>query len=634
MKKIRVVICLLLTVVLTCSLAAPVMAASNNIKTVKVKSIKSSWTASTEMVNWSGSDWAKEWVNWMLADAGVSYGTDLQKARALYDATIKYADYNNSKLNEWVLYDGRWTQIRDIRSSSLSSYVEHYTFMQCMEQVAVYASDPRTTTPKWLAGDYARFLTGMLRIAGIPAYIEVGYVASEDDYLFRVIMIDGATNWSYYLDPCSADRYNDSDGFFQMTKLNYDYDYKFSKIYDEKAEAKKPPATEPTKPKPDPKPTTPTPTPTRPTTPEVSAKSKSVGNVSASWLASSKMVNWKSADWSEWVTWLLKNEDAYYGTDLQKARALYDATIKYGNWDDDYLDRDVWYNGKWTSLRDVPAKKVETYVPQYTFTQCMEQLADAVLYDGTLPSWRCGDYARFLTGLLRAADIPAYIEVGYQKSLDHYHYRVVMIDKAKMQKYWLDPCMADETGDYDDYFKMTETLYANDYVYKWTDDEKASSVVLAAAGSKSTGSAGGDTNTTTTTQKITIAKNKRYNNGEFDLSFVIDGKTISNDMAVVSYDGKLWFPARDLAHILRKYTVRPLSLNWSKTYDTLSFGDTERNRNEAITWTSTVNKTAQAYLVPKAWYGGYQTEVRVIVIDGLAFVNAEELMEEVGLIVK
>jgi hypothetical protein len=347
----------------------------------------------------------------------------------------------------------------------------------------------------------------------------------------------------------------------------------------------------------------------------------------SSWTASTDMVNWSSDEWTTtWVNWLTKT-GVRNPSFSQRVEATYDSVVSYADYNYALLNNRVEYNGQWVYIENIPTDDLAYYVPQYTFSELLDQVAQYVGGNANKPQWTCGDYSRFMVGLLRAQGIPAYMEVGYQSYAGRYHMRVAIADTANKRIYYSDPTFGATSGNSSKWTWLTWTEYTDDYSQAYMSSERLPSkrpadnppspnrpnpqppIVRPNYPAKTA---------------ISIPAANRYD--DVVVPIRKNGRLVANvPMRVVWYDNAWWFTARDACMVLDG-TTKEVNVRWSSDKNTLLFerGSYQSNGTE-VNWDYgsyiSIDKKSQAYLLPPAFFCDEQTNIRVISIGGTTYVR-------------
>ncbi|MFV0485091.1 MAG: hypothetical protein ACK5MU_02600 [Candidatus Saccharimonadales bacterium] len=344
--------------------------------------------------------------------------------------------------------------------------------------------------------------------------------------------------------------------------------------------------------------------------------------VSSSWLAKSEMVDWSTDSWTRDWTDYLTDTGRSNPTFSQIVEAAYNSTVEYARYSTTLLDSYVTYDGKSVQIKNIPNADLAYYVPQYTFSELLDQVSDYSNNGGSRPRWTCGDYARFMVGLLRSQGIPAYIEIGYQSSTGRYHSRVAVVDESNKRIYYSDPTYGITSNNTSKWMWLTWSEYSSDYSQSYISTEKLPS--------KQPPAVNPDPKPPVVRPEypsayaISVPADCRYD--DVIVPITKNGVLIASvPMRVIWYDGAWWFTARDACMVL-KDTTRSVKVSWDSTKNTLVFnrGNYVSNGTE-VNWTNgtriSIDKTSQAYMLPPAFFGNEQTNIRVISIGGTTYVR-------------
>lgn len=225
---------LLLALALVINVATPALAASA-AKATKVASIPASWTDASEMVE-SDNVWAKSWAEYWIEQVGAK--TDEEKAKALFLAATASMDYDYDTVYRNVNYNGKTMMVKEVPNGDLGYFIEQKSYLKCAQEASAYYSG-EIAKPKGLCGDYARYMVGMCRAVGLPAYVEIGKM-SDGTYHARVVVIFPSTMTAYYCDPCWASSAKDTMKYFMMSAATYNDNYTQGSISSERRPVKVP----------------------------------------------------------------------------------------------------------------------------------------------------------------------------------------------------------------------------------------------------------------------------------------------------------------------------------------------------------------------------------------------------------
>jgi len=371
-------------------------------------------------------------------------------------------------------------------------------------------------------------------------------------------------------------------------------------------------------------------------------------SIQSEWKASTEMVDWSSDRWTaQWVEWLCKT--GYSNpTFAQKVEATYDAVVNSMRYNQAKLDEYIWYKGAWTRIGDVDNDDLGDYIEQFTFSEILAQVAKYSAGNGSRPLGLCGDISRFMVGLLRAQGIPAYIERGrvWMDGRYRYHDRVVVIDEKTYTGYYSDPTFGLTSGDVAKWRWLIKSEYdTSSYGQSHIASEKLPN-------KKPTWDSNGPPPAENPVPqppiirpdypdayKITVLQENRWGDRDIVVPIRKNGTLIGNiPMRVLYYDGSYWFTVRDACAVLAN-TTRAVNVSWSAYRNTVVFERGEykwdgsevnwgygRNSYGSVIWTGvyqgiSIDKTSQAYMMPNAWFGSQQTNIRVINIGGTNYVR-------------
>lgn len=346
-------------------------------------------------------------------------------------------------------------------------------------------------------------------------------------------------------------------------------------------------------------------------------------SLSSDWLAKTEMVDWSTDSWTDdWCDYLT-DTGSRRRSFSNLVEAAYNSTVEYARYNSDLLDSYVPYGGSARiRVKDIPNADLAYYVPQYTFSELLDQVVDYINNGGSRPRWTCGDYSRFMTGLLRSQGIPAYIETGYQSSTGRYHTRVAVVDEDNRRIYYSDPTFGVTSGNKSKWMWLTWSEYSSDYSQSYVSPEKLPSKQPPAVNPNPKPPIVRPEYPTS--YAISIPSDSRHDNVVVPISK--NGKRIASvPMRVIWYDNAWWFTARDACMVL-KDTTRSVKLTWDSTKNTLVFsrGNYVSNGSE-VNWTHgtsiAIDRTSQAYMLPPAFFGSEQTNIRVISIGGTTYVR-------------
>lgn len=338
-------------------------------------------------------------------------------------------------------------------------------------------------------------------------------------------------------------------------------------------------------------------------------------NLSSDWSANSEMVDWASVDtrWTDYLTDTGTNSRTFSAI----VEASYNSTVAYAKYNTELVN----------SIKNVPNEDLGYYVPQYTFSEMVGQVSRHINDGGNSPRWTCGDYCRFMVGLLRSQGIPAYIEFGSQGSTGRFHTRVAAVDTASGKIYYSDPTYGSSSGQENKWMWLTKSEYNYDYTQSYISSER-----MPTKRPSTDNSSGG---TAPVVQRpnypvayaISIPADCRYD--DVVVPITRNGALVGNiPMRVVWYDESWWFTARDVGMIMNG-TTRSVNLSWDSKKDTLVFNRGAYKTNGSETnWQGEVlaiDKTSQAYMRPPAFFGSEQTNIRVISIGGTTFVRLGDI---------
>ena len=377
------------------------------------------------------------------------------------------------------------------------------------------------------------------------------------------------------------------------------------------------------------------------------------------WLESTEMVDWNNGDaWQkQWMSWLLSEAGLPSGTTsfTQKSEAAYAVAVRYAQYNTTLMDSYVDYNGRRTQVKNITGADLADYVPQYTFSEMISQVA---LYasgtTSTRPLWTCGDFARLMTGLLRYQGVPAYIEIGSIPSNSRYHARVALVDTTNRRIYYSDPTYGRSSTNTDKWRWLTRSEYDDDYRQSYISNEKLPSrspnTPNPNPNPPSRPPAENPNNPPPIVRpdrpdpvRISVPSESRWGGRDVIVPVTRNGTLIGNiPMRVIKYDGVYWFAVRDVCAVLTE-TTRSVNVRWDAGKGTVVFerGDYRwngselnwgygRNNSGQVVWTGrydgiAISKTAQAYLLPNAWFGTDQTNIRVISLDGDTYVRPTDI---------
>ena len=340
-------------------------------------------------------------------------------------------------------------------------------------------------------------------------------------------------------------------------------------------------------------------------------------NLSSDWSRSSEMVNWKSVD-SRWTDYLTDGSDRSFSGIVESA---YGSTVAYAKYNTELVN----------SIKNVPNADLGYYVPQYTFSEMLDQVSKYINDGGNAPRWTCGDYCRFMVGLLRSQGIPAYIEFGSQGSTGRYHTRVAIVDTSTGRIYYSDPTYGVSSGDKSKWMWLTKSEYDYDYTQGYISTE----VMPTKRPATDSSSAKPATPPVEVSRpsypeayKINIPADCRYD--DVVVPVTRNGELIGNiPMRVVWYDESWWFTVTDVGAIMSGAT-RSVSFVWDSNKNTLVFNRGSYPREKwGKNWTDktpiAIDKSSQAYMCPPAFFGSEQTNIRVISIGGTSYVRLGDI---------
>ncbi|MDR3298049.1 MAG: hypothetical protein LBT19_01585 [Candidatus Nomurabacteria bacterium] len=344
-------------------------------------------------------------------------------------------------------------------------------------------------------------------------------------------------------------------------------------------------------------------------------------NLDHAWQNSTDMVDVSFDDWEKnWAEWLCdtsKRNPSF--TDI--VSATYDATVSYAEFNHGVYDKKVTYNNRTVQIKNLPKGETLSYLPQYTFSECLYQVTYYVgdNYRGrSQPEWTESDYARFMVGLLRAQDIPAYIIVGTQGSLDRYTYRVAVIDSANQRIYYCDPARGAMSGNISKWRWLTLDEYNDDFKYSHIYNENIANGEILPV------------DRVYTTTAVNIPANKRFEG--INVPIRKGGRTTNVYMRVVMYNGDAYFWIRDVAKML-KGTSGEI---WVDHDGTLLFGkgNYEPNGTE-INWADgksiPIDTLSQAYVLSHAYYGGERIKMSIVQIGNDLYVRPDDITGALGI---
>ncbi|MFV0485092.1 MAG: hypothetical protein ACK5MU_02605 [Candidatus Saccharimonadales bacterium] len=344
-------------------------------------------------------------------------------------------------------------------------------------------------------------------------------------------------------------------------------------------------------------------------------------NLEHAWQNSTDMVDVSFRDWErEWVEWMCdtgKSNPSF----SEIVSATYDATVAYAEFNYDAYSKKVTYNGRSTRVEDLPKSEILAYLPQYTFSECLDQVIDYVndSYRGrSQPEWTESDYARFMVGLLRAQNIPAYIIVGTQGTLDRYTYRVAVVDSANNRIYYSDPARGIMTGNTSKWRWLTKSEYDSDFKYSHVYNENIAVGETLPE----------DRNYTTTS--VNIPANQRFEGIQVPVRK--DGRTIYVYMRVVMYNGDAYFWIRDVAKMFDGTSGEI----WVDYDGTLLFGKGDYVANGVeVNWADgrsiPIDTLSQAYLLSHAYCEGERTKMNVLQIGSDLYVRPDDVTGALGI---
>lgn len=366
------------------------------------------------------------------------------------------------------------------------------------------------------------------------------------------------------------------------------------------------------------------------TTPALAASGAMYANVSevqSSWKNGSEMIESDDAQMKQWAEYWIKAAGAK--TEDEKARALYDAVVKYMQYDTSAVEKWVNYNGQSVQVKNIPNADLGYFVTQKSALTCLKEISSYINNGGSKPKGLCGDFARLYAGLLRSVGIPAYVEIGVTVSGNTYihHARTVLIEVSTMRAYTSDTCYGASSGNASKYYKMTSTTYKDNYtrtnIYAERTPSKTPTVY--------------DTNTVKSAANlpkqvaVNIPAQNRYSGTQFDKPTVklnLGGDNPEVYMNLVYYGGNWWLTAVDICMIL-DYTSTSINVEWMDNEGTVEFTRGEyRMRGTESNWTNgtrpELSMTAQAYKT-YAWFEGDETNIEILLIKGQSFARLDQV---------
>ena len=343
-------------------------------------------------------------------------------------------------------------------------------------------------------------------------------------------------------------------------------------------------------------------------------------NLDHAWQNSTDMVDVSFRDWEkEWVEWMCSTDR--HSTFSEIVEGAYNATVEYAEFNYDAYSKKVNYDGRTKRVENLPKKEMYKYLPQYTFSECLNQVIKYVDNDYRSryqPEWTEADYARFMVGLLRAQNVPAYIIVGTQG--DRYTYRVAMVDSHNNRVYYSDPARGVTTGNTSKWRWLSNSEYDDDFKYSHVYNENVTS--------------GNDLpeDRDYTSTAVSIPENKRFGGTDIKIPVKKDGNTQNIYMRVVFYDGDAYFWVRDVAKMLEHTTGE----FWVEYDGTLLFGlgDYVANGTE-VNWgrdrkSIPIDKLSQAYVLSHAYCDGTRIRMNVIQIGSDLYVRPDDITSALG----
>ena len=344
-------------------------------------------------------------------------------------------------------------------------------------------------------------------------------------------------------------------------------------------------------------------------------------NLEHAWQNSTDMVDASFSDWErEWVEWLCdtgKRNPSF----SEIVTATYNATVEYAKFNYDAYSKKVTYNGRSTRVEDLPKKEMLGYLPQYTFSECLDQVVDYVNSDyrnRKQPAWTESDYARFMVGLLRAQNVPAYIIVGTQGTLDRYTYRVAVVDSANNRIYYCDPARGVMKNNVSKWRWLSKEEYNSDFKYSHVYNEN---IAVGATLPE-------DRDYTTTS--VNIPADKRYQ--DIKVPIRRGGNTKHVYMRVVIYGGDVYFWVRDVAKMLDGTSGEI----WVDYDGTLLFGKGDYVASGAeVNWADgksiPIDGISQAYLLSHAYCENERVKMNIIQIGSDMFVRPDDITDALGI---
>jgi hypothetical protein len=379
-----------------------------------------------------------------------------------------------------------------------------------------------------------------------------------------------------------------------------------------------------------------------------------INSVQPEWLDSTEMVDWSTTDrWANsWIDWLI-NTGVRNPTWAQRVEVAYKAATDHAHYNTALLDSWVTHNGQRVQVRNLPNDALAQHVPQYTFSEMLAQVAAFAGGDGTRPLWTCGDFSRFMVGLLRYQGIPAYIEIGNTNR--ELHARVAVIDSSRNLIFYSDPSFGASSRDIAKWRWLTRAEYdESGYRQSHISSERLPS--RPPSGGNNQGPGGTPPPPVNPNPqppitrpeyqqpvRINIPAANRWGGSEVIVPIRQNGTLIGNiPMRVLWYDNSYWFTARDACAVLAQ-TTRSVWVRYDDRLGTIVFnrGDYEfdrddtnwgygRNSSGQRVWTGRfvgidIDKNAQAWQIPNAWFGNEQTNIRVINIGGTVYVRPVDI---------
>lgn len=325
------------------------------------------------------------------------------------------------------------------------------------------------------------------------------------------------------------------------------------------------------------------------------------------------------AEWmDDWIDWF--QNTSRNPSFRETVEAAYDTTVGYAAFNYNAYTKYVTYNNRDRRVENVPKEEMAAYLPQYTYSQLFQQVIDYVndsYRNRSRPEWTEADYARFMVGMLRFQDVPAYIEVGTSRSYGRYNYRVAAVDTANNRIYYCDPARGILSGNTSKWMWLSESEYSDDWKYSHVYYEGNQSVNTV-------------DNPDFTTTSIDIPQKYRFEGLEIPIKK--GGRTSYVPMRMIAYDGETYFWVRDIAKILED-TDGEIWVSYNRT---LQFGTGDYNPSGTeVNWLEgksiTIDKTSPAYLLSHAYFNGKRVKMDVIILGDTLYAKPNDITDEIGI---